>query len=161
MFDRAIRREEFSSVAEAVGRHVEDSHDEGALAVRQRASCKFPFANRHQGKSRKEKSKSKEQRAKSKELRAKAKTREAFLFSSLRFALTSLALTLLKRLCYKIRSRTARISSCATIFRSSSMAEHSAVNRRVVGSSPTCGAKFVRKIARRPVRRRSPLVFSL
>ena len=23
------------------------------------------------------------------------------------------------------------------------MAEHSAVNRRVVGSSPTCGAKFV------------------
>jgi hypothetical protein len=27
------------------------------------------------------------------------------------------------------------------LFRSSSMAEHSAVNRRVVGSSPTCGAK--------------------
>ena len=26
------------------------------------------------------------------------------------------------------------------MFRSSSMAEHSAVNRRVVGSSPTCGA---------------------
>jgi hypothetical protein len=28
------------------------------------------------------------------------------------------------------------------LFRSSSMAEHSAVNRRVVGSSPTCGAKL-------------------
>src|SRR5690606_33974834 len=28
------------------------------------------------------------------------------------------------------------------LFRSSSMAEHSAVNRRVVGSSPTCGANI-------------------
>ena len=30
------------------------------------------------------------------------------------------------------------------IFLSSSMAEHSAVNRRVVGSSPTSGAIFIR-----------------
>src|SRR5438445_10359923 len=50
-----------------------------------------------------------------------------------------LALTLLDGLCYKIRSRM-QTSNRATVFRSSSMAEHSAVNRRVVGSSPTCGA---------------------
>ena len=31
------------------------------------------------------------------------------------------------------------------LFRSSSMAEHSAVNRRVVGSSPTCGATKSKK----------------
>src|ERR1041384_942785 len=43
--------------------------------------------------------------------------------------------------CYKTCSRTAEVfGPCATVFRSSSMAEHSAVNRRVVGSSPTCGA---------------------
>src|ERR1043166_2405140 len=48
--------------------------------------------------------------------------------------------------CYKTCSRTAEFfGPCATVFRSSSMAEHSAVNRRVVGSSPTCGAKRSRK----------------
>ena len=34
-----------------------------------------------------------------------------------------------------------------TIFRSSSMAEHSAVNRRVVSSSLTCGANFYNSLA--------------
>ena len=42
------------------------------------------------------------------------------------------------------------------LFRSSSMAEHSAVNRRVVGSSPTCGAK-----ARRGRREPNPAAFLL
>jgi hypothetical protein len=37
------------------------------------------------------------------------------------------------------------------VFRSSSMAEHSAVNRRVVGSSPTCGARDWTKVAARNV----------
>ena len=37
-----------------------------------------------------------------------------------------------------------RVAIC-TIFLSSSMAEHSAVNRRVVGSSPTSGAIKFRK----------------
>lgn len=38
------------------------------------------------------------------------------------------------------------------IFRSSSMAEHSAVNRRVVGSSPTCGAVIPKiKLKKRPL----------
>src|SRR5262249_40196567 len=45
--------------------------------------------------------------------------------------------------CYKTHSRTAGFGPCATVFRSSSMAEHSAVNRRVVGSSPTCGANIM------------------
>src|SRR5262249_51920860 len=65
-------------------------------------------------------------------------------------------------LCYKSHSRTSyHLRACAPVFRSSSMAEHSAVNRRVVGSSPTCGAIFLKKIARRPVASWSPLVFSL
>jgi hypothetical protein len=44
--------------------------------------------------------------------------------------------------CYKKRLRALRIvdTMWGRLFRSSSMAEHSAVNRRVVGSSPTCGA---------------------
>src|ERR1039457_7688400 len=33
-----------------------------------------------------------------------------------------------------------------TLFRSSSMVEHSAVNRRVVGSSPTCGANLFKHL---------------
>src|SRR5687767_6334488 len=49
--------------------------------------------------------------------------------------------------CYKTHSRTAEFGPCARSFRSSSMAEHSAVNRRVVGSSPTCGANFLGKAA--------------
>ncbi len=51
-------------------------------------------------------------------------------------------LTLPRRWCFAIKLVRARLSfgPCVTVFRSSSMAEHSAVNRRVVGSSPTCGA---------------------
>src|SRR5436190_10013077 len=52
----------------------------------------------------------------------------------------AVALTVIATLCYKFRSRHQIGSNRATVFRSSSMAEHSAVNRRVVGSSPTCGA---------------------
>ena len=55
-----------------------------------------------------------------------------------------LALTLVITLCYKSHSRTSyHLRACAPVFRSSSMAEHSAVNRRVVGSSPTCGAILI------------------
>src|SRR5687768_12371012 len=36
------------------------------------------------------------------------------------------------------------------------MAEHSAVNRRVVGSSPTCGAKNIEENKRRGCRNRQP-----
>ena len=56
------------------------------------------------------------------------------------------------------------------VFRSSSMAEHSAVNRRVVGSSPTCGAKKSKKgrlgwpplfiVGRRKMPRACPVVLT-
>src|ERR1700733_15894230 len=45
-------------------------------------------------------------------------------------------------ICYNNRSATREISAFQTLL-SSSMAEHSAVNRRVVGSSPTSGANFI------------------
>ncbi len=45
------------------------------------------------------------------------------------------------------------------LFRSSSMAEHPAVNRRVVSSSLTCGAKLSQQKLKRPLIERWPLVF--
>ncbi len=49
------------------------------------------------------------------------------------------------------------------IFRSSSMAEHSAVNRRVVSSSLTCGANLINKlrVPRKGIRFYFPLRFPL
>ena len=57
----------------------------------------------------------------------------------------SVTLTMLSAFCYKNHSCLARSfrARARRLFRSSSMAEHSAVNRRVVGSSPTCGANII------------------
>ena len=56
----------------------------------------------------------------------------------------SVALTMLAAFVIKTVRAQREIRRCAAdLFRSSSMAEHSAVNRRVVGSSPTCGASIL------------------
>ncbi len=54
-------------------------------------------------------------------------------------------LTPARTLCYKIFARAGHDVRAGVTIRSSSMAEHSAVNRRVVGSSPTCGANSIKR----------------
>src|SRR3954465_5928194 len=56
-------------------------------------------------------------------------------------------LTLARTLCYKIFARAGLAVRAGVTIRSSSMAEHSAVNRRVVGSSPTCGVNRINGLA--------------
>src|ERR1051326_620364 len=56
----------------------------------------------------------------------------------------------LGRLTVEYPSAIKSASRLRRLFRSSSMAEHSAVNRRVVGSSPTCGALIILIIERPP-----------
>src|SRR5581483_189797 len=86
---------------------------------------------------------SKGRRANGQALKREAAPPIPFSLGTLHLALCpwKVALTTLAGLCYKICSRTNH-PFARSVFRSSSMAEHSAVNRRVVGSSPTCGAKF-------------------
>src|SRR6185295_13861782 len=60
--------------------------------------------------------------------------------------LKAAALTLPTPSVIKISSRSRMVfKQCGRLFRSSSMAEHPAVNRRVVSSSLTCGAKIPTK----------------
>ena len=109
---------------------------------------KFPFAKRHEEKSKGLRAKRQGPGAKS----LKSQTILSMLFGE--FFLSFLpgsgkvALTMLSAVCYKNHSCLARkfVALAAQSFRSSSMAEHSAVNRRVVGSSPTCGANFCSRL---------------
>src|SRR5689334_14706520 len=52
MSNRTILGKEFSAIAKAVGCHVENSHHERALAIRQRTSSDSPLACCHQRKSK-------------------------------------------------------------------------------------------------------------
>ena len=76
---------------------------------------------------------------------------------SRRPAAPTAALTEIFGVCYILKIRSNIIRAVSPTFLGSSMVEHSAVNRRVAGSSPARGANIPKKLVRNPEIEKVPI----